>query len=496
MIAFPPGEDLANEGRLAPARLSAVDDEGECGAGEQIDASRATPASVAGDLGPSGPVAAVLSGATDMPYEDRASQRGMAAAVAELYRTGGVGLFEAGTGVGKSLAYLIPALQWAAAHGDRTVVSTNTINLQEQLVGKDLPLLAAALTDQPVRFALLKGWRNYLCLARLEQARSAGGTLFNAAEERDLAAVAAWARDTEDGSLGDAGAPQPRPEVWDEVAAEPDLCQRQKCPHYNACFVFRARRAAALASIVVVNHHLLMSDVAVRRVQQNWHDVAVLPPYSRLVVDEGHHLEEAAAAHLGSTVTRRGWQRLFARLDRRGGKGLLARLTQALGSADGLLGAATLDLLRTSVTPAVAAARERGELVFDMLATILVSSSDRQLRLTAEIRRPSCVGRRIGGRAGRSAAGRGCGRRGAGADRAAPRGGRGGRRGCGAKFWRSYAAWPGGWPLGRRPSEWRSIPLTAVRQSYGGSRCGGRRATGTAGTPRPKARPRRTSPCA
>ncbi|MFI5248695.1 MAG: ATP-dependent DNA helicase [Gemmatimonadales bacterium] len=384
MIAFPPGEDLANDRRLAPARLSAVDDEEISGAREQLDASRATPAAVAGDLGPSGPVAAVLSGATDMPYEDRASQRDMAAAVAELYRTGGVGLFEAGTGVGKSLAYLIPALRWAAAHGDRTVVSTNTINLQEQLVGKDLPLLAAALTDQPVRFALLKGWRNYLCLARLEQARSAGGTLFDAAEERDLAAVAAWARDTEDGSLGDAGAPQPRPEVWDEVAAEPDLCQRQKCPHYDACFVFRARRAAAQAAIVVVNHHLLMSDLAVRRVQQNWHDVAVLPPYSRLVVDEGHHLEEAAAAHLGSTVTRRGWQRLFARLDRRGGKGLLARLAQALGSADGLLGAATLDLLRTTVTPAVAAARERGELVFDMLATVLVSSSDRQLRLTAE----------------------------------------------------------------------------------------------------------------
>jgi ATP-dependent DNA helicase DinG len=384
VIAFPPGEDLANDRRPAPARIGVADPEDEAGASGQLDASRATPGSVALDLGPSGPVAAVLSGVSDMPYEDRASQRDMAAAVAELYRTGGVGLFEAGTGVGKSLAYLIPALRWAAAHGDRTVVSTNTINLQEQLVGKDLPLLAAALTDQPVRFALLKGWRNYLCLARLEQARAAGGTLFDAAEERDLAAVAAWAGDTEDGSLGDAGAPQPRPEVWDEVAAEPDLCQRQKCPHYDACFVFRARRAAAQAAIVVVNHHLLMSDLAVRRVQQNWHDVAVLPPYSRLVVDEGHHLEEAAAAHLGSTVTRRGWQRLFARLDRRGGKGLLARLAQALGSADGLLGAATLDLLRTTVTPAVAAARERGDLVFDMLATILASSSDRQLRLTAE----------------------------------------------------------------------------------------------------------------
>jgi ATP-dependent DNA helicase DinG len=382
VIAFPPGEEMAGL-RTTPAPIGLEDDAEDSDAAGRLDATRATAAAVSDDLGPSGPVAAVLSGA-ETAYENRASQRDMASAVADLYQTGGVGLFEAGTGVGKSLAYLVPALRWAAAHGDRTVVSTNTINLQEQLVGKDLPLLAAALSDQPVRFALLKGWRNYLCLARLDQARAAGGTLFEPAEERELAAIADWARRTDDGSLGDADAPQPRAEVWDEVAAEPDLCQRQQCPHYDACFVFRARRAAAHASIVVVNHHLLMSDLAVRRVQQNWHDVAVLPPYSRLVVDEGHHLEEAAAAHLGSTVTRRGWQRLFARLDRRGGKGLLARLAQSLGALDGLLGGATLDLLRTTVTPAVAAARERGELVFDMLATILGSASDRQLRLTGE----------------------------------------------------------------------------------------------------------------
>jgi ATP-dependent DNA helicase DinG len=284
VIAFPPGEETPGL-RTAPARFGLEDDAEDSDAAATLDAARATAAAVSEDLGPSGPVAAVLSGA-ETAYEDRASQRDMASAVADLYQTGGVGLFEAGTGVGKSLAYLVPALRWAAAHGDRTVVSTNTINLQEQLVGKDLPLLAAALTDQPVRFALLKGWRNYLCLARLEQARASGGTLFEPAEERELATLADWAQHTDDGSLGDADAPQPRAEVWDEVAAEPDLCQRQQCPHYDACFVFRARRAAAQASIVVVNHHLLMSDLAVRRVQQNWHDVAVLPPYSRLVVDE------------------------------------------------------------------------------------------------------------------------------------------------------------------------------------------------------------------
>src|SRR5918992_896483 len=134
---------------------------------------RLDPDAVSHDLGPDGAIAAALP-----RYEDRPSQREMAAEVARLYNDGGVGLLEAGTGVGKSLGYLIPALRWAAANGERPVVSTNTINLQEQLVGKDLPFLAGALGDQPVRFALLKGWRNYLCRVRLDQAFAAGPGLF------------------------------------------------------------------------------------------------------------------------------------------------------------------------------------------------------------------------------------------------------------------------------------------------------------------------------
>ncbi|HET8784701.1 MAG TPA: JAB domain-containing protein, partial [Candidatus Limnocylindrales bacterium] len=137
-----------------------------------------------GDLGPEGPVAAVLP-----RYEDRPAQRQLAAAIAGLYNDGGVGLLEAGTGVGKSLGYLTPALRWAARNGERTIVSTNTINLQEQLVGKDLPFLASALTDQPVRFALLKGWRNYLCLLRLDHARGSGNALFEDSTAAEIDAI-------------------------------------------------------------------------------------------------------------------------------------------------------------------------------------------------------------------------------------------------------------------------------------------------------------------
>ncbi|HVE77486.1 MAG TPA: helicase C-terminal domain-containing protein [Gemmatimonadaceae bacterium] len=333
--------------------------------------------SVDRDLGVGGPVAATLQ-----RYEDRASQRAMARAVARLFNEGGVGLLEAGTGVGKSLAYLVPALRWAAANGERTVVSTNTINLQEQLVGKDLPFLAAALTDQPVRFALLKGWRNYLCLLRLQQARANGAALFDDQVQGELGTITAWAERTGDGSLADLPTP-PRSEVWDEVAAEPDLCLRLKCPLYQQCFLFKARREAAQADVIVVNHHLLLSDVAVRRASQNWEDAAVLPAYDRLVVDEGHHLEDAAAAHLGTTVTQRVLGRLFNRLERRG-KGLLPALVGRLSKEKDLLSSASLDLVSARLAPSLHAAREKGTLVFEILDTILKESGQTTLRLTKE----------------------------------------------------------------------------------------------------------------
>jgi ATP-dependent DNA helicase DinG len=327
------------------------------------------------DLGETGAVARAHP-----RYEDRPSQRAMAARIASLYNSGGIGLLEAGTGVGKSLGYLVPALRWAARNGERTVVSTNTINLQEQLVGKDLPFLERALDDQKVRFALLKGWRNYLCLARLEHAESAETTLFDDGLRDDVAQLAGWASRTADGSLSDLPTP-PRPEVWDEVAAEPDLCQRFQCKHFEKCFVFKARKKAAEADVIVVNHHLLLSDIAVRRASNNWEDAAVLPVYTRLVVDEGHHLEDAAANHLGVTVTRRGLQRLFGRLERRG-RGLLPALVTRLNSMRDLMSVASVDLVEERLMPAVQTARDKSTMLFDLLDTLLDTSGGQVLRLT------------------------------------------------------------------------------------------------------------------
>jgi ATP-dependent DNA helicase DinG len=196
----------------------------------------------------------------------------------------------------------------------------------------------------------------------------------------ELAGLAAWAERTKDGSLSDLPTP-PRPEVWDEVSAEGDLCTRMKCAHFEDCFVFKARRVAAQADVIVVNHHLLLADLAVRRQAQNWDDAAVLPAYGRLVVDEGHHLEDAAAAHLGSTVTRRGLVRLVNRLDRRG-KGLLPLLVMRLSASKDLLSTASLVLVEERLERAVHALRDKSGLLFDLLDTFIQESGQPVVRLT------------------------------------------------------------------------------------------------------------------
>lgn len=334
---------------------------------------------VANLLGADGPVARVLG-----QYEDRPSQRDMAAYIADSYNDGGVSLLEAGTGVGKSFAYLVPAIRWAIDNGERTVVSTNTINLQEQLVGKDLPLLAGAFraTDRAPTFALLKGWRNYLCLSRLDLAAGGTGSLLEHERQADLDRIASWAEHTLDGSLSDL-ADQPSSEVWDEVSAEPDLCTRLKCPYFERCFLFQARRRAAEADIIVVNHHLLAADIAVRRVQENWDDAAVLPPYKRLILDEGHHLEDTAAQHLGIQLSSYGITRLFARLER-SGKGLIPTLLAELVGRDDLLTRASVDLLRDALLPAVGEARVHATRVLQLLAERLGEERAGELRVTDE----------------------------------------------------------------------------------------------------------------
>ncbi len=340
-------------------------------------AARIDPLDVVAQLGEGGEVARRLG-----QYEDRPSQRDMAAYIADGYNDGGVLLLEAGTGVGKSFAYLVPALAWAKASGERSIISTNTINLQEQLFGKDLPLLRDALaTDSHApTYALLKGWRNYLCLARLHQAVGAQRSLFEPDKYDELQSIFQWAGRTEDGTLADLGV-TPSGEIWDEVSAESDLCPRLQCNHFDACFLFKARRRAAEADVVIVNHHLLAADLAVRQASENWKDAAVLPPYDRLVLDEAHHLEDVAASHLGAQVTSRGIRRVLGRFERNG-KGLLPTLAADLSATGDLLSRASLDLLRDRLLPSVMDARRAADQLLLRLHERLEAEPGGILRLT------------------------------------------------------------------------------------------------------------------
>jgi ATP-dependent DNA helicase DinG len=218
-------------------------------------------------------------------YEKRDGQLAMALDVTHAFNEGSISLLEAGTGTGKSLAYLVPAALWAMKNEARVAVSTFTIALQGQLVTADLPLLKRAGLD--VRFAAMMGRHNYLCKRKLDAAQMEAS---DAEASRGLKDIADWARTTPDGTRADM-AFQIEETDWDQVNSDPDQTLRVRCPHYDSCHYYEARRACADAHVIVVNHHLLMADL---HTKYDTGGVGVLPRYDRIVLDEGHHLEDAA----------------------------------------------------------------------------------------------------------------------------------------------------------------------------------------------------------
>jgi ATP-dependent DNA helicase DinG len=230
-------------------------------------------------------------------YEPREGQRRMAAAVASVVESGGTLLAEAGTGTGKTLAYLIPAI----LSGHRVLVSTGTKNLQEQIFFKDLPALKQAI-GRPFSATLMKGRSNYLCLHRWEIYRdgvdgntSAGGRLIDTSDRVLLPVIHAWAQTTK---TGDRAELRDIPEdlaMWKEIAADAETCLGAECPRYGDCFVTLMRQRAAESDVVIVNHHLLCADAAVRQGAYG----EVIPACPTLVVDEAHQLEDVATQYFG-----------------------------------------------------------------------------------------------------------------------------------------------------------------------------------------------------
>ncbi len=233
-------------------------------------------------------------------YEERYSQIELLKQICTSFNTNSVGVFEAGTGVGKSFAYLIPAIEWACLNKQRIIVSTGTINLQQQITEKDIPV-AEKILGKNIKYILLKGRQNYVCKRRL-QAAAADRDLFNEDQEV-IDIIAHWSKESATGSRSDLSF-VPSDAVWTRVNSESDACMGMRCPFYEDCFVMAERKKAADANVIVVNHHLLFADIESRMNGVGYDDAAVLPPYKHIVFDEAHGIESAATSFFSQSLNR------------------------------------------------------------------------------------------------------------------------------------------------------------------------------------------------
>jgi DNA polymerase-3 subunit epsilon/ATP-dependent DNA helicase DinG len=350
----------------------------------EVDPPPLDPEEIARRLAPDADIAQALAG-----YEARAEQVHMAQLVAETLSSGGQLLLEAGTGTGKSLAYLLPAALRAIRTSRRVIVSTATTTLQDQLFQQDLPLVQAGLRgEQPLRATVLKGRANYLCLRRWQMLLHAGD--LTSADRMLLLKTLFWLPQTSTGDRAELHLSPAEEESWGRLSAVTEACTPLRCQYHRigVCFLARARRAAEESHVVIANHALLLSDLASRS--------RVLPEYDVLIVDEAHHLEDEATNQLG---WRLGERELINRLERLWSAsigGSSGALTEALG----LIGASNGPRIRVELRPTVEqagqAALELGAAIrrfFEGLARVMddpelvgAGSDETQLRVTAAIR--------------------------------------------------------------------------------------------------------------
>ena len=338
-------------------------------------------------------------------YEQREQQVQMAEAVGNAFNTGTPLMVEAGTGTGKSMAYLVPAALWAAQRGERVVVSTNTINLQDQLFFKDIPdlqhiMIAGAdvspqsisrfLSEKnklPFTAALLKGRGNYLCLKRYHEQRRDGRA--NEDEVKALLKVQMWLPATTSGDKAELMLIERENMSWNKINVTPETCTGPRCEFFQECFFFKARREAEAAHVIVVNHALMLADLST--------EANVLPPYDHLIIDEAHNLEDVATDQLGFTVDQAKLLDFLDSMFSEGGAtiagGLFAELPRRFtesAASQGDMDKAT-ELVR-GLGPVVTRARASVYDCFNRLMVFMnqeatVSQYDPRLRLTDKARR-------------------------------------------------------------------------------------------------------------
>jgi ATP-dependent DNA helicase DinG len=264
--------------------------------------------------------AGLLSGAKNFEY--RPEQQEMASAVANVLEERRHLVVEAGTGVGKSLAYLIPAVLFALEHGRKAIISTHTISLQEQLLHKDIPIVRA-LIGRPFEAALLKGRQNYLCPNRLERALQSQNDLFTSSEQQELLRIRDWSQKTTEGTLSDLDI-APNPSVWAQICSEPHICTPKTCGVDDRCFYQEARKKLLTADLIVINHTLFFLALESLGEVENRHS-GYLFPNDFVILDEAHTVESVAARQIGLRVSEIGLKQALQRLyNPKSQKGLFA----------------------------------------------------------------------------------------------------------------------------------------------------------------------------
>src|SRR4029077_20687420 len=262
-------------------------------------------------------------------FERRPQQQQMAGAVARALEEERHLVVEAGTGVGKSIAYLAPAVLFAIEQKKKAIISTHTINLQEQLLYKDIPILQKIL---PIEFdaALMKGRQNYLCPRRLERALQQANDLFTGPEQNELNRIAEWARTTCDGSLSDLSI-EPDPKVWIQVCSEAHICTQKTCGQDSRCFYQQARKRLLGADVLVINHTLLFILLISPEVQEE-RESGFIFPNDFLILDEAHTVEQVASRQIGIGISQYGLRSTIQRLyNTRTRKGLFTVTRDAEG---------------------------------------------------------------------------------------------------------------------------------------------------------------------
>ncbi|MDR2941524.1 MAG: ATP-dependent DNA helicase DinG [Treponema sp.] len=269
-------------------------------------------------------------------YEPRQAQLDLLELITRAFNEDSFVMAEAGTGVGKSFAYLLPAIHFAVENKEKVVISTATITLQQQLYEKDIPLVVSAMPDAKIKAVIMKGRGNYLCMRRLDDALREPPLVI---EEDDsdfdqLKRINEWAQNTKTGVRSELSF-QPAENVWAGVCSESDLCPGVHCPWRENCFVFALRKEANNADIIVVNHHLLFADLSARYQGAGYENAVVLPPFNRLIIDEAHTIENAATSFFSAEFGRTGIFRQLGRLyhkRKRNKRGLLVRLCALMPS--------------------------------------------------------------------------------------------------------------------------------------------------------------------